>query len=165
MTKNIGGLLNAYLKSCYTENSIILAVVGTGILENKLKLITKKELFTDRVRFCGVRNDVEKVLSGSDIVVLPSFQEGMPTVLLEAMACSRAIICSNIDGNQAILASEDCVFIDPNNPRELEIAIKELAKDPRRRIRLGNNANIKVQQYDQEKIFTKLLKYYECKEN
>ncbi|MFH4969062.1 glycosyltransferase [Gaetbulibacter sp. M240] len=74
-----------------------LAIVGGGILESELKVLANKLDIENYVTFCGVRSDINIVLNNSDIMIMPSFHEGFPVVLVESQACSTpSIISTNI---------------------------------------------------------------------
>ena len=77
--------------------------MGAGTLESQFRAFLKKRGVENKVIFCGVRYDIEKILSSLDIFVLPSYSEGMSTALLEAMASGRAVICSEIPANKALV--------------------------------------------------------------
>ncbi|HEY7227752.1 MAG TPA: glycosyltransferase, partial [Nitrososphaeraceae archaeon] len=81
--------------------------------------------------------------------------------LLEAMASGRAIICSNIDANRELIEhTKEGLLVDPYRPCEFEEAIRLLSHDANLRLKLGDNARIKVKQYDETAIFPKIEEYY-----
>lgn len=99
-------------------------LVGNGPLYNKIKkLAIKMELF-NRVKFLGYRNDVSRVMSFSDIMVIPSKWEGFGLVAVEAMAIGLPIVYSDLDGLKEVVgenglkASSKCEFV--NNVLKLE---------------------------------------------
>ena len=57
----------------------------------------------DRVHFAGWRNDVPEILAASDLLVLPSAWEGMPNVVLEAMAAGRPLVATDVEGVRELL--------------------------------------------------------------
>lgn len=74
-----------------------LLVVGPGDT-TELKEQARRLGVADRVRFTGVRRDVPAILAAVDMLLLPSRWEGMPYVILEAMASSRAVVATPVDG-------------------------------------------------------------------
>ena len=141
---------------------IKLVLVGTGVLEPQLREYANKRGIEDKVIFCGVRYDIDRVLSSFDIFVLPSYTEGLSTALLEAMASGRAIICSDIPANNVLVRhNQEALLVNPYNSEELTSAIKLLSSNDSLRLKLGYNAKIRASQYDEDIVFPKILQYYE----
>jgi len=159
--KNIQTLILSFVNQD-EKNSLKLLLVGTGTEELKLKKLVNENNLQDKVIFCGFRNDVSIILSAIDIFVLPSFTEGLPTAMIEAMATQRAIICSNIPALKYLVQHEkEALLIDPNNPEELKQAIKLLCNNLQLREKLQNNAKIKSQLYDEELVFPRISEIYQ----
>ena len=158
--KNLLTLLQAFYE--VSKNlSIKLMLVGMGIDELKLKKFIHENNIGDKVIFCGFRHDIPQILSAVDIFVLPSFTEGLPTSMLEAMASSRAIICSNIPAHQNLVENnKEALFIDPHKPEELKESIQLLCSNDSLIEKLGNNAKNKVSNYDEKVVFPKILQLY-----
>lgn len=91
-------------------NTTVL-IVGSGTLEPILKSLSQ-ELACD-VRFLGYRKDIAALCRACDLFVLPSFQEGLPVALMEAMACAKAVSCSAIRGNVDLVDTEGGTLFDP----------------------------------------------------
>lgn len=73
-----------------------LLIVGDGPLKESLESRAMSLGLKDNIIFTGIRNDIPELLSIMDIFVLPSLKEGMPMVLLEAMAARKAIIATKV---------------------------------------------------------------------
>ncbi|MDY7103275.1 MAG: glycosyltransferase family 4 protein [Actinomycetota bacterium] len=90
------------------------------------------------VEWWGERSDMPSVFASSHLVALPSRFEGMPKVLVEAAACERATIASDVSGcRAAIRDGVTGVLVPPADPAGLADAIRELLDDPERRRRFG----------------------------
>ncbi len=92
----------------------------------------------DRVRFLGVRRDISRILAAADLFVFPTFYEGLPVALLEALASRRACVASRIEPIKEVI--EDGVsgiLVEPGNPQEIADAVIRLLSDPQRRLELG----------------------------
>ena len=77
------------------------------------------------------------------------------------MSCERAIICSNIPGNQVLVThNKEGLLFNPHDSQELSAAIKLLSTDDSLRSRLGSNAKIKASEYDEDIVFPKILQFY-----
>src|SRR5438445_8089962 len=113
-------------------------VVGIGREESRLREEVRKWHIEDKVIFCGLRNDISRVLSALDIFVLPSYTEGLSSALLEAMSCGCAIICSDIPANQLLVThNREGLLFNPYNLQELKEAIHLLSAGDSLRSKLG----------------------------
>jgi glycosyltransferase EpsF len=78
-------------------HKFIIAIVGSGPLKGGLlELVNKKEL-NDSVKFLGIRSDIPNILAGTDVMIMPSFHEGFPVVLVESQGTGvSSLISTNI---------------------------------------------------------------------
>lgn len=82
-------------------------IAGKGALENEYRELIKELQVEKEVQLLGFREDVSELCEGSDIFVFPSFQEGLPAALMEAMASGLPCIASNIRGNRDLILDEE----------------------------------------------------------
>lgn len=80
-----------------------LVLVGTGPLRSQIEAACQAEGLAGRVHFAGWRADVPEILAASHLLVLPSAWEGMPNVVLEAMASRRPVVASDVEGVRELL--------------------------------------------------------------
>jgi glycosyltransferase involved in cell wall biosynthesis len=80
-----------------------LLLVGAGPSGASLQAACRQAGIADRVHFAGWRADVPQILAASDLLVLPSAWEGMPNVVLEAMASRRPVVASDVEGVRELL--------------------------------------------------------------
>ena len=108
------------------------------------------------VEWWGWRSDMEEVLQKANIVCLPTFyREGTPKSLLEAAACGRAIIATNVPGCREIVRDgENGILIEPNNHKMLADAIQRLLDDPNLRQRMGKAGRAFVESDFQNTLIT-----------
>jgi glycosyltransferase involved in cell wall biosynthesis len=86
----------------------------------------------------GYREDIPFVFAQSNLVVLPSYREGLPKVLAEAAACGRAVITTNVPGcRDAIEPGKTGVLVPVRDPSALADAIEALLKDSALRQQMG----------------------------
>lgn len=126
--------------------------------EDLLSLISDKEL-KKRIIFTGTRSDVNRVLTGTDVFVLPSFLEGMPRSIIEAMAMGLPVIASNIKGSrEEVINDETGILVPPGDVKSLALAILKFYKNPELRERMGGNSRKKAEQmFDERKVIEKEL--------
>lgn len=80
-----------------------LVLVGHGEERERLERLAERRGLSARVRFVGYRRDVPDLLAGADLLLLPSRWEGMPYVVLEAMAAGRAVVATPVDGARELV--------------------------------------------------------------
>lgn len=87
----------------------------------------------NKISYLGNRDDLAQILSDTDIFILPSYYaEGMPKVLLEAAACSCAVITTNHPGcRDSIIPGKTGLLVEPKNTSALVSSILNLLSDPR----------------------------------
>ncbi len=90
------------------------------------------------VEWWGHRSDMPEVLSEATLVVLPSYREGMPKALLEAAACGRAIVTTDVPGcRDVVTPGLNGLLIPPRDPVALAAAIGQLLDDRAALVRMG----------------------------
>jgi glycosyltransferase involved in cell wall biosynthesis len=110
-----------------------LFFVGEGPDKNKLIALAEKLGIANKIIFMGMRNDVVNLYSVMNIFVLPSRREGLPMVLLEAMAAQIPIIATDIEGVSTLIQNEKTgILVKPKNAEGLAIAIMSLLQDQKK---------------------------------
>lgn len=114
------------------------------------------------VEWWGWQEDMPQVLGESHVVVLPSYREGLPKVLLEASACARPIVATDVPGcREVVRHGENGLLVPARNPEALADAIATLIENPRLRRQMGNRAReIVVNKFSSEKIGEETLAVY-----
>jgi glycosyltransferase involved in cell wall biosynthesis len=130
-----------------------LVIGGGGLLQSDLQKQTQDFQISERVSFPGsvLWNDVPEFLANSDIFVLPSVrdehgnEDGLPTVLLEAMSCGVAVIASQIGGTNLVIQNDvNGLLVPPGDIPSLTRAIMRLIQNEELRKNLGREARISV---------------------
>lgn len=97
----------------------------------------------ESVELLGYQDDISHIFSDSNIVVLPSYREGLPKVLIEAAACGRAVITTDVPGcRDAIENAVTGLLVPVKDPVALAEAIERLVRDPLLRNRLGTQGRM-----------------------
>lgn len=118
------------LRSAERLKNVTLLIVGTGPLENYLKVMAERLGISDRTIFTGFRSDARRYIAAMDIFALPSLSEGLPLALMEAMAAGKPVIASDIGGIPQVVADGVTgLLVEPRNPSQLEKAISKLITD------------------------------------
>ncbi len=106
--KNHTYLLEIFKEIIYRKKDSALLLVGIGELEDDIRKKAKDLGILDNIIFAGLRNDVNEILMGMDVLVFPSLYEGMPNVVIESQATGLPCIVSDTITKQAKLT--DLVF-------------------------------------------------------
>ncbi len=107
----------------------------------KLRQMITMNSMENRIRLIGFRNDPERILAASDIFVLPSYREGLPRSICEAMACGLPVIASNIRGcREEVTDGINGILFEPGSIKALERAMMTLVNDRGARMTMGKNA-------------------------
>jgi len=134
--KNLFNLIKAFKGL----NNFSLDIIGKGPLENNLKKESKD--FRVNVNFLGVypNHELSSIINQYQIYILPSFYEGNPKTLLEAMSCEVACIGTDVLGINNIIKHEMNGFLCDTNPESIKSAILEVYKDQKLRDKISKNA-------------------------
>jgi glycosyltransferase involved in cell wall biosynthesis len=95
----------------------------------------------DRIVFAGPRADVARVVAELDVLALPSWTEGLPLVVLEAMAQRRPVVATPVGGTpEVVVDGETGLLVPPRDPDALAAALRRLLGDADLRRRMGEAA-------------------------
>lgn len=136
------------LKSVTADHpDVQLRLIGDGPERADLEIRAADMGLSDHVEFCGYKSQTEvaEALSTTDIFVLPSFAEGVPVVLMEAMAAQVPVVTTRIAGVPELV--EDGVsglLVPPGAVPALTAALKTLLGDATLRAQMGQAGQVKV---------------------
>jgi glycosyltransferase involved in cell wall biosynthesis len=157
--KGVTYLLRAFHAIARERADGTLVIVGSGLLEQSLKRETRRLELESRVTFAGQqgKDAVRKYLQAADLVVVPSIidasgeTEGLPVVLLEALAAGKPVVATRVAGAPDVIVDGHNGFLaEPKNPEDLADKInKGLDADTEF---LSGQARESVQKYDWEMI-------------
>lgn len=165
-------LLNAATKVFQEYPKVVFLVVGDGPLRNDLEEKASALRQTQHVEkngpespfiFAGVRSDMPAIYSLMDIFVLPSLTEGLPMVLLEAMASQKPIVATNVGAIPKVIEhGHSGLLVQPGDTKGLAKAITDLLANPQKAYELAKNARRKVkQQFSSERMAEKYIDVYQ----
>jgi glycosyltransferase involved in cell wall biosynthesis len=117
----------------------------------------------DRVLFAGFRPDARALLRELDLVVLPSWTEGLPIVVLEAMAARKPVVATPVGGTAELVTDgETGVLVSPRDVDALADAVGGLLGDSERRRRLGEAGYCRVaEHFSAERMTRRVLEIYD----
>jgi glycosyltransferase involved in cell wall biosynthesis len=118
--------------------NVHLVCVGEGSLAESLKARTAELGLNECVHFVGYQRRVEDWLAMADVAILPSFYEGMPLVVIEALAAGRAMVATAVDGtSEVVVNGKTGLTVPPGDAEALAKAISQLLRNPAERRALG----------------------------
>ncbi|MBD3178521.1 MAG: glycosyltransferase [Candidatus Latescibacteria bacterium] len=158
--KGIVDLIHSYSSIMARFSESVLVVVGDsktagdrpdGVIE-MLKHFVESENLGKRIIFLGFRKDIHRIMAATDIFVLPSYREGFPRTICEAMSCGVPVIATDIRGcREAVDHSETGLLFNPGSRSELSKALEDLLTHRGIRIRMGENGRKKAERELSEK--------------
>lgn len=161
--KGIYDLLPAFRKAASENPELRLVVGGNGEIE-KARAMAAELGLSDRVEFRGwvSGEDKEKLLSSSDVFVLPSHNEGLPVSMLEAMSWGLPVIASHVGGIRELVRHQvDGLVIAPKDIEALASCLARLSKAEGLRKGMGASGRLRVEQaYSQNMVLPRLEALY-----
>jgi glycosyltransferase involved in cell wall biosynthesis len=138
--KNQIGLIEAFARLLHQQPQLPHHLILTGKetwFTPKVKEAARTSGFADRIHFTGWVSDAEllELYNACDCFVFPSFYEGFGLPILEAMACGRAVACSNTSAMPEVADGAGLLF-DPNDTGEITRAMSDILLDSELRARM-----------------------------
>jgi len=139
-----------------------LCVAGEGPLRDELEAVARGRGLEDKVRFLGFRADVETLYPRADVVVNPSLFEGMPNAVMEAMACGRPVVATDVGGTSLILNNGvEGVLVPPEDAGALARGIEFVLKGPDPAADMARAARKRMEEeFSREKMVQRYIALY-----
>jgi glycosyltransferase involved in cell wall biosynthesis len=156
--------LITYLKTnhYFLNDQIKLVIAGNGETE-RLKNVLQDPVLNKRITYNGWIAGHEKnvLISECDLFILPSYIEGLPVSILEAMAGGKAIIATNVGGIPSIVQNNYNGFLfEPGSFSQLEQIFSTIFFNKELLVKYNKNSLLESQKYGVEIILTELCGYY-----
>lgn len=145
--KNYGTAIRAIAKA--NNPKLHYMICGRGPELENLQALAKGLGIEEQIHFLGFRTDVKELLTGADIFLFTTRQEGMPRSMMEAMASGLPCVASAIRGNVDLIENGVNGFVCPTDDVDgYAAAIAKIASDPDLREKMRRNNLEKIKQYD-----------------
>jgi glycosyltransferase involved in cell wall biosynthesis len=159
-------LLQAAAKLRRAGMSFELVLVGDGPLRGELEALIAREQLGDHVRITGWANGeaVQQQIEAARALVLPSFAEGLPVVLMEALARGRPVISTYVAGIPELVRDGECGWLVPAGSKDaLAVALKRVLETSVNQLsEMGRSGYARVRQmHDARTNAQKLLRLFE----
>lgn len=159
--KGAMNLLKAMRRIYLSVPEAQLVFVGKGELESILKAEAERSGLTDNVKFLGWRDDVQDLMPLFDVFVLPSLNEGMGRVLVEAMAAARPVVASNVGGiPDLIIHGKNGLLVPSGDEIALADAILRLLYNPQEARKMGQAGKEMCSDYNVEAMVDEIDNLY-----
>ncbi len=138
-----------------------LAVLGAGPLRGDLLRLAVTEGVAARVAVPGPQPDARAIMAAADVILLPSKWEGLPLVGLEALASRTPLVAGDAAGiRELFVHGVHCLLVDPDDPRALAGAIRQVTESEHLRVRLVEAGARLVESYTEEAMAKRFRSLY-----
>lgn len=147
--KGLDSLIEQAISNQAELENIKLICVGNKALDRDFVRNSEEKIkgagLSDKILIIDGNRDIASYYQASDIFVLPSKREGLPNVVLEAMACGVPCIVSKLGYTDDVITKDNGCIFSLDNPTELWDNVKKLLADEKLRTEMGNQARIKIE--------------------
>ena len=141
-------LIDSVAKLIRSGFSVGLVIFGEGFLLEPLKKQAEELGIGEFVVFPGFTKELDRFMPFFDVFVQSSHTEGLPNVLLEAMAARTAVVATEVGGtNEVVVEGITGFMVPPNDSEKLADAIQKVLENDSLRKSMGNAGRERVQQY------------------
>jgi glycosyltransferase involved in cell wall biosynthesis len=131
-------LVEASATICKEDPTAGVVLFGEGVLRPDLERRVAELGLAGRVVLPGFRTDLDTLIGAADVVVLPSYTEGLPNVALEASAAGVPVVATAVGGTpEAVIDGESGHLVRPGDPSAIAAKVGELLRDPAARQKFG----------------------------
>ena len=123
--KGMRELVEAFDRLAARDPRLRLALVGEGVMREELAALIASRGLADRVLMPGGFDPagVAEWIAAADVLTLPSWSEGYPNVVVEAIACGRPVVATDVGGTREIVDASSGILIPPRDAHALEAAL------------------------------------------
>ena len=142
------------------NHDFIYLICGRGILVEYLQNLTKQLGLETKVKFLEFRKDVAEICKIADLFIFPSYQEGLPVALMEAMAANLPAIASNVRGNRDLLSKQNLFAPDDVNAlvKLIEKQLDDIENGGSNKVEYKN-----LEQYSLKNVLKQMAEIYKDK--
>ncbi len=161
--KGLEFLIRAFTGLILRFPSSQLIIIGEGPLRNSLEKMASAQVNTSKIIFLGgqTQEQVSEWMRRAKIFILPSLEEGLGVVLLEALASGTPCIGSNVGGIPDVISPDVGVLVPPADSQALQTAIETLLINEIDWLEYSRNARHRAErEYSWDEIALKILGYY-----
>ncbi|MCR5229283.1 MAG: glycosyltransferase family 4 protein [Solobacterium sp.] len=159
--KNHIFVLNSLREEFHRDPKLHYVIAGFGKLEPELKKFVSENGLENQVHILGFRKDARRLMYGMDLFLFPSYQEGLPVAVMEAMSAGLPCIVSDIRGSHDLILNGENGFVYPVDDTEKFLeAFRRLRSDAELRDRFSRKVLEDAEQYSVESVEPQILALY-----
>lgn len=160
-------LVKALLK-LRSQLNVHLLVIGGQLsserdaFQSELNSFIQEHKLEDCVTFTGLCSDIPELLGLVDVFALPSYREGLPRSILEAMAMELPVVATDIRGcREAVIHNQTGLIVPPRNSEKLAEALGTILTNDELKKTFGKAGRQRVEaEYDERFVFERIAQYY-----
>lgn len=143
------------------RDDIKCVICGVGHLKEKLQEMIENLELNDKITLAGYRTDIPILLNAADVLSFPSFHEGLPVSVMEAMAAGLPVVCSEIRGNVDLIQNEVGGFLfKPTDSEAIKVALDKLINDRLLREKMGETNKNNIRKFDSSEVKKEIYDVY-----
>ena len=157
--KNHRVIIEAMAKMEHANVHYVIAGRGAGGAQ--LQELAQRYGLEKKVHVLGYRSDVPELMAVADLYAFPSYREGLPVSMMEAMAMGRAVVCSRIRGNVDLLEDTKGGFLlAPDDVDGFAAAIEKILRDGALRQQMGAHNKAVMRNFDRKTVEKTMAELY-----
>jgi glycosyltransferase involved in cell wall biosynthesis len=130
------------------RSDIRVIVVGDGALRPQIEEMAFDLGLAEHVLLVGAQPQVERYLAVMDVFILTSLYEGLPNAVLEAMACGKPVVATQVSGTpELVVNGKTGYLVPPACPQKVAEAVLHILQDPARMHSLGQGGRERIEKY------------------
>ncbi|MCX7927448.1 MAG: glycosyltransferase family 4 protein [Candidatus Omnitrophica bacterium] len=160
--KGLTYLLEAAKRILTERKDVVFILIGDGSLRENLRQEVRRIKLENNIRFFGWREDAQELMAAFDVLVLPSLNEAVGLVLLEAQAQAVPVIATKVGGIPEVVKDRQSgILVSPKDSRALSEAIEELLDSEQKRRRYGEYGKVFIKnKFGKENFIMNMEKVY-----
>jgi len=166
--KGIKELIESFDSIYKSNNRAILLIVGDSVQGDRdgidiISLINSLSPGAKQnVKLLGLRDDIPEILQATDLFVLPSYREGLPRSIIEAMAMAKPIVATDIRGcREEVFPGVNGELCEPKNPQSLANEINKIINDNHLMEKYGSNSReLFLSNFDEKVVLKRQLEVF-----
>jgi len=166
--KGVRELIEAFSKISENRDDVVLMVIGGGVtgdrdginIENLVN--AQPAEVQSKVKLMGLRDNIPELLSASDVFVLPSYREGLPRSIIEAMAMGKPVIATDIRGcREEVFEGINGYLCKAKSASSLASAFEKMLENDDVRLELGRNSrDLFLKEFDEKKVLERQMNVF-----